>query len=268
MNLLTSLRAGLVAAALVAAASGTAPAHGAELVVGAPSELVECTGALSSAFLAREKGSRLRFVTAPSDDLYAKIESGEPIDVYMSSQMALQGQMLADGKMVYDSWTMYATGRLVLWAADPRFDVTKGLRLLADPAVKRVATVDAGSAYLLPTLTVLHSAGVLEKFDSARTDSPSMQAAVKAVQAGKAQVAILSYETVLAAPMKGVGKYALIPESAYKDEFPGHAAVVTMHGAKNALAYRFIQFLKSAEAQAILVPKGFMKPPLGSVDVR
>jgi molybdate transport system substrate-binding protein len=263
MKLLPSLPA-----LLAVAAFASSPVHCAELVVGASSELADCIEALSSAFLAGEKGDRLRFVVAPSTDLYEKIEAGEPIDVYMSSMMGLQGQMLSDGKMVYSSWTMYATGRLVLWATDKRFDVTKGLRLLSDPAVKKIGTVNAGSAYLLPTLTVFDRVGLLDRSASLVTDSGSMQEAIKTVQTGKAQVAILSYETVLASSMKGIGKYYLIPESFYKDALPGHAAVVTVHGADNSLAYRFIQFLKTPRAQAILIPKGFMKPPPESVDVR
>ncbi len=263
MKLFSSLPALVTAVALAAA-----PVHGAELVVGAPAELADCLDALSSAFLVREKGTRLRFVTAPSEDLYTKIEAGVSIDVYMSSQMDLQGQLLADGKMVHDSWTMYATGRLVLWAADKRFDVTKGVRLLADPAVKKVGTVNAGSAYLLPTLVVFDKAGLLEKADTLGTGGKSMQDAIEAVQRGKAQVAIVSYDTVLAASMKGVGKYYLIPESVYQNELPGHAAVVTSHGAGKPQASRFIQFLKTPQAQAILVPRGFMKPAPGSVDVR
>lgn len=77
--------------------------------------------------------------------------------------MAFQGQLLADGKMVYDSSTMYATGRLVL---------------------------------------------------------------------------------------------------------PGHAAVVMVRAGNNPLAHQFIEFLKTPQAQAILVPKGFMKPSPASVNVR
>jgi len=263
MPLLPSLSA-LLAVAAVASSS----AHCAELVVGAPSELADCVEALSSAFLSGDKSDRLRFVIAPSASLYEKIGAGEPIDVYMSSHMGLQAQMLSDGKMVYNSWTMYATGRLVLWTADKRFDVAKGLNLLSDPAVKKIATVNASSAYLMPTLAVFDRIGLLDRSASLRTDSGSMQDAIRMVQAGKAQVAILSYETVLASSMRGIGKYYLIPESFYKEALPGHAAVVTVHGANTPLAYRFIQFLKTPQAQAILIPKGFMKPPPGSVDVR
>lgn len=255
-------------ALLAAAAFASSPVHCAELVVGAPSELADCIDALSSAFLSGDKSDRLRFVIAPSAGLYEKIAAGEPIDVYMSSHMGLQAQMLSDGKMVYSSWTMYATGRLVLWTMDKRFDVTKGLRLLSDPAVKKIGTVDASSAYLLPTLAVFDKVGLLDRSASLRTDSGSMQDAIKTVQTGKAQMAILSYETVLASSMKGVGKYYLIPENFYKDALPGHAAVVTAHGANTPLAYRFIQFLKTPQAQAILIPKGFMKPPPESVQVR
>lgn len=244
------------------------PVLGAELVVGAPPELAGCLDALSAAFLAGEKGARLRFVTDASEELYVKVSEGRPIDVYMSPDMRLQGQLLADGKMVYDTWTMYATGRIVLWTADRRFDVTKGIRLLFDPAVKNVAAVNAANPYIGITYAALHHAGLLDKTMPRLVESDDMQGLVKSVRAGKAQVALLSYETVLAPPMQGVGRYYMIPESEYEGEVLGHAAVVTLHGKANPLAHRFVHFLKTARAQAILVPRGFMRPPPGSVEVR
>lgn len=256
-------RVAVLASALIVPA-----AYGAELVVAAPIELAECAEALKSAFLADEKDTRLRFVMDASDELYVKVSAGEPIDVYMSSNMNLQGQLLADGKMVYESWTMYATGRIVWWSMDKRFDVRKGIGLLADPAVKKVAIANAFSAYLGPTYNVLHNAGLLDKMAPRLLHADSMQDMVKAVRTGKAQLAILSYETVLTRSMTGVGSYQLIPEREYGEDLPGHAAVVTLRGKANPAAYRFIRFLRSPKAQAILVPKGFMKPPPQSVDVR
>lgn len=263
MKFLPSLQLAVLATALAANT-----VHCAELVVGAPIELAECVDALSAAFLAEEKGVRPRFVMGTSEDLYVKVSAGEAIDVYMSSDMRLQGQLLADGKMVYDTWTTYATGRIVLWSADKRFDVKKGIRLLSNPAVKKVAVGDGGSPYLGATLAAIDHAGLLDEMTPRLLHSDSMQSMVKSVKANRVQVAILSYETVLASWMKGIGNYYLIPESEYKDQLTGHAAVVTLHGKPNPLAYRFIRFLKTAKAQAILMPKGFMKPPLESVDVR
>jgi molybdate transport system substrate-binding protein len=237
------------------------PARSAELVVAVPVELSECAGALSSAFLAGERGARLRMVIDTSENLYVKVSAGAPLDVYMTTHMGLQGQLLADGKMVYESWTMYAVGRIVLWTLDPTLDVRKGIALLSRP-------VDGGNAYLGPTYAALHHAGLLNAIKARLLHRDGMRSAVKAVQAGEAQLAILSYETVLASSMRGVGRYYLIPENEYRGEVSGHAAVVTMHGRSNRLAYRFVEFLKSAKAQAILVPKGFMKPPPDMVDVR
>jgi molybdate transport system substrate-binding protein len=243
------------------------PAHGVELVVAAPIELAGCVDALSSAFLAEEKDVRLRFVTDTSEKLYEKVSAGAPIDVYLSTNLGLQGQLLSDGKMVYESWTMYATGRLVLWAADKRVDVSKGIGVLANPALK-VATVDGGSSYLLATLIAIDQAAPLDKTKPRQLEYHSMQDMVKAVRDKQAQVAMLSYDTVLAPAMKGVGHYYLIPESKNRDAIAGHGAVVTLHGKSNPAAYRFVRFLKSARAQAILTPHGFMKPPPESVDIR
>jgi molybdate transport system substrate-binding protein len=252
---------------LLATTLAALPVHGAELVVAAPVELAECADALSSAFLAEEKDLRLRFMMGTSEKLYAKVSAGAPADVYLSTHLSLQAQLLADGKMVYESWTMYAAGRLVLWAADKRVDVSKGLSLLANPVVK-VATVDGGSSYLLATLIAINQAVPLDTIKPRLLERHSMQDLVKAVRDKQAQVAILSYETVLASPMKGVGHYYLIPESKNRDAIVGHGAVVTLHGKPNPAAYRFVHFLRSAKAQAILIPKGFMKPLRESVDIR
>nr|WP_315393803.1 molybdate ABC transporter substrate-binding protein [uncultured Duganella sp.] len=263
MKLLRSLQLAVFATAL-----GAIPARCAELVVGAPVELAECVEALSSAFLAEEKGARLRFVTGTSGDLYVKVSAGEAIDVYMSSDLRLQGQLLADWKMVYDTWATYATGRLVLWSLDKRFDVSKGMRVLDDPAVKKVAVGDGSDPYYGATLAAIGHVGLWEKVKPRLLSADSMQGMVNSVTANRAQVAILSYETVLASPMKGVGAYYLIPEHEYKEQPVDHAAVVTIQGKSNPLARRFVSFLKSAKAQAILIPKGFMKPPSERVEVR
>ena len=210
----------------------------------------------------------MRLLPLRPSPLYETVAAGTPIDVYMSSHMGLHGQLLADGKMVYDSWTMYATGRIVLWTVEQRFDIKQGMGLLSHPALKKIATPNGGSPYLLAALAAIDHAGLLDKTTPLLLYSDSAQEMVKSVKAGQAQLAFLPYETVLASPMRGVGKYYLIPETAYRQELPGHAAVVTLHGKPNPLAYRFILFLKSAKAQAILAPKGFMKPPAESVDVR
>lgn len=254
--------------AVLATALGANAVQCAELVVGAPVELAECAEALSSAFLAEEKGASLRFVMGTSEDLYVKVSSGGPIDVYMSTDIRLQGQLLADGKLVYDTWTTYATGRIVMWSLDKRVDVSKGISLLSNSAVKKVALADGGNPYLGVALAAIDHAGLLKASEPRLLHLGSMEDMVKAVKAKRAQAAILSYETVLASPMKGVGAYHLIPENEYQDQFTAHAAVVTLHGKPNPLAYRFIRFLKTAKAQAILIPKGFMKPPLERVDVR
>jgi molybdate transport system substrate-binding protein len=263
MKILSSLPLAAAIAVLLAR-----PVHGAELVVGAPVELADSVHALSSAFLAQEKDLRLRFVVDTSAKLYGQVAAGAPVDVFMSTSLELQARLVGEKNAVYESWTMYGAGRIVLWAADRRYDVSKGIRLLADPAISNVAVAGPFDSNRMAAMQAIGHAGLLEKSRPRLVDGDDMQSLVKLVGTGQAQVAFLSYDTVLAPAMKGVGRYALIPASSYQNEVIGHAAIVTGHGKSNPAAYRFIRFLKSARAQAILIPRGFMPPPAASVDVR
>lgn len=186
-----SLRFALLLAALTAL-----PAHCAEVVVGAPRELTECVDALSAEFLADEKNVHLRFVTDNSEKLYEKVSAGAPLDVYMSSHMALQGQLLAAEK-----WCMTA-GRCTPPAAS--------------------------------------SCG--------RSTSASTSARARAAVQSRPETRHRQRRQSLLA--------------CFTDRHPA------LHGKPNPAAYRFVRFLKTAKTQAILTPKGFMKPPLEAVNVR
>jgi molybdate transport system substrate-binding protein len=79
------------------------------------------------------------------------------------------------------------------------------------------------------------------------------------VQTGNAQVGMISFATLHATRLKGVGRYALVPHEGLAPIEQG--AIVTKAGAANAHAAGFVRFLGSPEARAILARNGFELPP-------
>ena len=78
------------------------------------------------------------------------------------------------------------------------------------------------------------------------------------VQTGNAQLGIVSLATVLSPRLAGIGRYWLVPEEGLVPIEQG--AIVTKRGQGNPLAGRFVRFLQSPEARAILARSGFGIP--------
>ena len=83
--------------------------------------------------------------------------------------------------------------------------------------------------------------------------------AAQFVQTGNAQLGIVSLATVRSPKMAGVGRYHLISDVGVPPIEQG--AIVTNAGSKQPLAARFVRFLGSPPARAILERNGFGLPP-------
>ncbi len=78
------------------------------------------------------------------------------------------------------------------------------------------------------------------------------------IQTGNAQLGVVSYATVLSPRARGIGRHYLIPAEGLAPIEQG--AIVTRQGGANPLAKRFVTFLQSAPARAILQRDGFSLP--------
>lgn len=236
-------------------------ADAAPLVIAASSDLAYCVNDLAAAFQSQEKGAQLRFVLDSSENLYVKLSQDIPMDVYLSADMRYQANLIIDGKADPDTWTIYAIGRIVIWSLDKRFDVTQGMRLLADPRIKRIAIPNPPvHPYGRAAFESIGHGGLSKATAGRLLLGDDILKTAHLIQAGKAQAGVVSYATVLAPPFKGVGNYYLIP--AWTHDLVEQGAIVTKQGKSNPLSLRFVHFLQTPKAQAILNRHGFLKPPM------
>jgi molybdate transport system substrate-binding protein len=241
---------------LAALALGTARAD--TLLVAAASDLTYCIDALAAAFRREVPGTDVKVTLGSSGNFFAQIKHGAPYDVFMSADTGYPSQLAAEGAADGATLTTYAIGRVALWSLDPRFDLSMGMRVLADQRLLRVAIANPDVApYGRAAKAALQQHGYWDAVKDKLVVGENIAQTAQFVQTGNAQVGLVSYATVLAPKLKGKGSYYLVPEGGVPIE---QGAIVTRHGQANALAPRFVQFLHGAAAREIFLRHGFSLP--------
>jgi molybdate transport system substrate-binding protein len=234
------------------------PLQAQPLLVAAASDLGYCIDALAAAFRQQVPGAQVKVSLGASGHFYAQIRHGAPFDVFLSADMGYPAQLAKLGVADPASLTPYAIGRIALWSLDPRFDPARGLALLRDPGITRVAIANPSIApYGRAARAALERAGLWQALQPKLVIGENIAQTAQFVQSGNAQVGIVSL-ALLRAPNANAGRYYLIPDTGLAPIEQG--AIVTRHGAGNPLAPRFVQFMGSPAARAILERHGFGLP--------
>lgn len=240
-------------------ASLALPARAETLLVAAASDLTYSIDELAAAFKKEVPGAEVKVSLGASGNFFAQIKNGAPFDVFMSADMEYPARLAREGAAEQATLTTYAIGRAAIWSVDPRFDLKQGMRVLNDKRLKRVAIANPDIApYGRAARAALQAHGFWDTVKDKLVIGENVAQTAQFIQTGNAQLGIVSYATVLAPRLKGVGSYYLIPDTGTPPIEQG--AVVTRHGAANPLAPRFMQFLKSRTAHGILLRHGFTLP--------
>ncbi|WP_426174513.1 molybdate ABC transporter substrate-binding protein [Massilia sp. TWR1-2-2] len=236
------------------------PARAETLLVAAASDLSYCIDELGAAFSKQSPRAQLKVSTGASGNFFAQIRHGAPFEVFLSADMDYPAQLARDGAAVGATLTPYALGRIVLWTLDERFDVQQGMRVFDDARITRVAMANPAVApYGRAAKAALEAAGKWPALQPKMVIGENIAQAVQFVQTGNAQIGIVSLASVVSPRLTGQGSYYLVPDAGLAPIVQG--AIVTAAGKDNPLAARFVQFLSSPAARAILQRHGFGLPP-------
>lgn len=247
-------------ATLLAGPLQALPASAAPLLVAAASDLAYCIDDLAAAFRKEVPDAELKISTGASGNFFAQIRHGAPFHVFLSADMMYPTQLAKVGAADGATLRPYAIGRIVLWTTDARFDLSQGLPVLRDPRATRIAIGNPDTApYGRAARAVLERDKLWEAVQPRLVIGENIAQAAQFVQTGNAQLGIVSLATVRAPKMAGVGRYHLISDAGVAPIEQG--AIVTRAGAGQPLAARFVRFLASPSARAILERNGFSLPP-------
>jgi molybdate transport system substrate-binding protein len=239
---------------LLAALAG--PAMAGQLTVAAASDLAYSMDELGKGFRQREPGVTLKISTGASGSLFAQVKNGAPFDVFMSADMAYPARLAREGAADGATLAHYATGQLALWTGAPGIDPSRGLGVLRDRRIRRIAIANPELApYGSAAKQALQAAGLWDTLLPRLVIGENVTQAVQFAHTGNAQAALVSMSAIGAPQLRKAGRHAIVAGATVQQ-----GAVVTRRGKSNPLAGRWMAYLKSDAAQAILARHGFLPP--------
>jgi molybdate transport system substrate-binding protein len=208
-------------------------------------------------------GCTVRVSTGSSGNFLSQIENGAPFDVFFSADIEYPKKLEAEGLAVPASTYLYAVGKIVLWIRnDSRLDIGKGLAVLREPSIQKVAIANPQHApYGRAAEEALRNGGVYDAVKDRFVLGENISQAAEFVESGNAEAGILALSLVLSPSLKEKGRFWRIPENLYA---PIQQGVVLVRSAPNPQGARtFLDYMKSPATAALLERYGFVLPAKG-----
>jgi len=232
------------------------PLRAAELTVSAATSLSSAFRELAPMFEAQSAGTRVLFNFAASDALLAQIARGAPVDVFASADEETMDRAEKQKLLVPGSRRTLASNTLVLILPN---DSAPGLNTLADLQQPRIKRVALGTPSIAPAgryaRSALEAANVWPGVKPKAIYAQNVRQVLDYVARGEVDAGFV-YATD-AAIMKDKVRIGFSVPTATRITYPVSAIAVSRNVAE---ARRFVDFLLSPAAQAVLARHGFGKP--------
>lgn len=244
----------LLLAALFCGLAGSAWAG--ELIVSAAASLSNAFAELGKAYERTDAGNRIVLNFGGSGQLLQQIERGAPVHVFASADQETMNRAQARNLLENGTRTDFTRNALVMIAPSDAGLSIAGLEGLVDERVRRIAISNPDSVPVgRYTREVLVKAGLWNGLQPKIINTQHVRQSLDYVARGEVDAGFV-YATDAAIMSGKVSVLAEIP-TVTPISYP--VAVVRGNG-QNALGRRFIAFLKSDAAQAILARNGFLRP--------
>lgn len=201
-------------------------------------------------------GHDLQLTTGSTGKLYAQIGEGAPFDVMLSADAATPARLIEEGKAVEGTSFTYAIGRLTLWSSDPGRIAEDGVAALQDPALRFVALANPDLApYGVAARETLKSLGLWDILQPKIAMGQNVGQTHSMVATGAAEIGFVALSAVMSPRATSQGSRWNVPQELFTPI--RQDAVLLDHGADNAAARAFLDFLRTDEAAAVIEAFGY-----------
>lgn len=207
----------------------------------------------------KESGIGVKIITGASGKLTQQIMSGAPFDAFLSADVEYPAKLVKGGYTTTPS-QVYAYGSLVLWS-NTGIDLSKGVAAVADSKVQKIAIANPKTApYGIEAMNTMRyykaDGAVAGKLITAESISQvGNYVTTKAVDIG-----FIAKSIVLSPEMKNVGQWIEIDPKSYNTIDQAMVGLKNGSPENQIAAKRFLRFMSSAKAQAILKESGYALP--------
>lgn len=207
-----------------------------------------------------DTGNTLQLSFGSSGNFFVQIQNGGPFDLFFSADIGYPQKLQQTGLAEPGTLYRYAVGKIVLWVPNTsKLDLSKGLDVLLDPSVKKIAIANPAHApYGRAAEEGLRKAGIYDHVKDKLVLGENISQTAQFVQTGNADIGIVAESLALSPTMKSEGRYVAVASDLYTPI--QQAAIVLTNSQKNALAKQFLKYLENPTAQGILARYGFSLP--------
>jgi len=224
--------------------------------IAAAANLIYVLEELNSTFHAIAPDITVTTATGASGTFVAQIKNGAPYDLFLSADLDYPHALIVAGQADARTLTPFATGRLVLWTTHSDLPLTDLTATVRDPRVKKIALAQPTTApygraaqEALALLNLWHETQPKIVFGENITQTTQF------IESGHADAGFVALSLVLAPNLKNRGRWIEVPAALYAPLTQG--AILTTRGAANPAAERYLAFLQSVTARAILARYGY-----------
>ncbi len=230
-----------------------------EILVAAASDLQYALPEVAARF-EKETGHKLRITFGSSGNFFSQIQNGAPFDVFLSADAEYPRKLAAAGTAEGGSLAVYGIGRIVLWVPpSSKLDLGKGLAVLLSPEVKKVALANPQHApYGRAAVAALRHEGLYEQVSGRFVLGENISQTMHFIESGNADAGFVALSLAIAPPLKGKGRYWLVPQDFYP--VIEQAGVLVSRSPRKKVAAEFLQFLRTPEIAELMRRYGFEQP--------
>ena len=205
-------------------------------------------------------GNHVKLSLGSSGNFFAQIQNGAPFDLYFSADIGYPKKLEEAGLIVPGSLYRYAVGRIVLWTNDTSHrDVSTGLEILRDPAIKKIAIANPKHApYGRAAVAAMQHFKVYDEAKDRLVMGENISQAAQFIESGACDVGVIALSLALAPTMKAAGTYWEIPAEAHPPLEQG--AAILKSSKQQKTAKEFLEFMHGTQGQEIMRRYGFTLP--------
>jgi molybdate transport system substrate-binding protein len=225
-----------------------------ELNVAAAASLSQVFQALAQDY-ERQTGTRVIPSFSATGQLAQQIRNGAPFDVFAAADSQHIDDLIADGYLVGQTRVTYALGRLILVKPAGSTPELETIGDLTHPQIRRIAIGNPNHApYGIAAKEALMAIGLWEVVEPKIIYGETVKQAAIMVETGNADAGLIALSVL--DPRIEVVEH--IPDDFHHPI--QHVAAVATAARDGSLARSFLDYLHSAEAEAILAESGFVIP--------
>jgi molybdate transport system substrate-binding protein len=195
----------------------------------------------------RQSGVRVIYSYASTAQLSQQIENSAPFDVFAAADTAHVDHLIRDAKLIPESRTVYARGKLALWIPRAKTPAPTNLEFLTTPEIRFISIANPNLApYGQAAVEALKASGLWENVQAKIVYANNISMARQHAASGNADAAL----TALSLVFKDKGMVLEIEERLYSplDQALGIVASST----KREAADRFRTFLLGPSGRNVL----------------